>query len=86
MRDASLAYYIKNRLGFGKVKKINGGGYLLKISNPKGIEKVIQFINGKIISENKYEEITKNILNPSHASLKKEIEFKLNLKNRFKLL
>jgi hypothetical protein len=62
--DAYLAYYIKKRLGFGSVKKIkNKNAFLLVISSILGIEKVIKLINGKFRTENKYNQITNNILN-----------------------
>ena len=84
--DASLAYYIKNRLGFGSVKKVKDkNAFLLVISAKKGIEKVIHLINGKLITDNKYNQIIQNILNHrSYADFKKEIDFKLNLKKDLK--
>ena len=40
--DASLAYYIKERLGFGSVKKVkNKNAFLLIVAARKGIEKAI---------------------------------------------
>ena len=84
--DASLAYYIKNRLGFGSVKKVKDrNAFLLVISAKKGIEKVINLINGKLITDYKYNQIIQNILNhSSYADFKKEIDFKLNLKKDLK--
>ena len=84
--DASLAYYIKNRLGFGSVKKVKDkNAFLLVISAKKGIEKVIHLINGKLITDYKYNQIIQNILNhSSYADFKKEIDFKLNLNKDLK--
>ena len=84
--DASLAYYIKNRLGFGSVKKVKDkNAFLLVISAKKGIEKVIHLINGKLLTDNKYNQIIQNILNHrNYADFKKEIDFKLNLKKDLK--
>ena len=84
--DASLAYYIKNRLGFGSVKKVRDkNAFLLVISAKKGIEKVIHLINGKLLTDNKYNQIIQNILNHrNYADFKKEIDFKLNLKKDLK--
>ena len=84
--DASLAYYIKNRLGFGSIKKMKDrNAFLLVISAKKGIEKVINLINGKLITDYKYNQIIQNILNhSSYADFKKEIDFKLNLKKDLK--
>lgn len=80
--DASLAYYIKKRLGFGSVKKVtdkNSFLFILVISAKKGIEKVIKLINGKFISEDKYNQIINNILSKSnYADFLKEIDFKFN--------
>ena len=78
--DASLAYYIKNRIGYGSVKKVKDkNAFLLVISAKKGLEKVITLINGKLITENKINQINNNILNhSSYADLKKNTDFKLN--------
>ena len=79
--DVSLAYYIKARLGFGNVRKVKDkNAYLLIISSRKGLEKVINLINGKIRTESKFNQITSNILNhDNYLDLKKKISFKLNL-------
>lgn len=62
--DASLAYYIKKRLGFGSVKKVKDKNALLFIiASREGLEKVINLINGKIRTENKFNQIINNILN-----------------------
>ena len=62
--DVSLAYYIKARLGFGNVRKVKDkNAYLLIISSRKGLEKVINLINGQIRTESKFNQITSNILN-----------------------
>jgi LAGLIDADG DNA endonuclease family protein len=51
--DVSLAYYIKERVGFGSVKKVkNKNAYLIIIAAREGLEKVINLINGKIRTEN----------------------------------
>nr|QPC56059.1 LAGLIDADG endonuclease [Ophiocordycipitaceae sp.]QUT09493.1 LAGLIDADG endonuclease [Ophiocordycipitaceae sp.]QUT09521.1 LAGLIDADG endonuclease [Ophiocordycipitaceae sp.]QUT13251.1 LAGLIDADG endonuclease [Ophiocordycipitaceae sp.]DAJ12192.1 TPA_asm: LAGLIDADG endonuclease [Ophiocordycipitaceae sp.] len=51
--DASLAYYVKQRIGFGSVKKVKDKNVLvLIIRAKKGVEKVINLINGKIRREN----------------------------------
>src|SRR5699024_10126183 len=62
--DASLAYYIKKRLGFGSIKKVKEKNALLFIiATREGLEKVITLINGKIRTENKINQIINNILN-----------------------
>jgi hypothetical protein len=79
--DASLAYYIKERLGFGSIHKVKDkNALLLVIAARKGLEKVINLINGKIRTENKFDQITKNILNhENYAEFSKKISLKLNL-------
>lgn len=84
--DAFLAYYIKKRLGYGSVKKVNNkNAFLLIVAAREGIEKVINLINGKIRTENKFNQITNNILNHNkYAEFNKKISLKLNLSNDFK--
>lgn len=81
--DASLAYYIKERLGFGNVKKVKDkNAFILVLASKKGLEKVINLINGKIRTESKFNQIIINILNHDrYAEFKKTIQFKLNLNN-----
>lgn len=78
--DASLAYFIKTRLGFGSVKKIKGkNASILIVSARKGIEKVLYIINGKIRSFNTFSEINNNILNhESYLEFGYNLNFKLN--------
>jgi hypothetical protein len=84
--DVNLAYYIKERLSYGSVKKVKDkNAYLLIISKKEGITKIINLINGKIRTENKFYQITKNILGHiKFTDLKDKINFKLNLTNDFK--
>lgn len=43
--DAYLAYYIKERLGFGKVKKVKDkNAFLLIIASTEGLEKIVNLI------------------------------------------
>lgn len=79
--DASLAYYIKERLGCGSVKKVKDkNAFVLIISSRKGIEQVINLINGKIRTENKLNQINNNILNHKNfAEFNQNIRFKINL-------
>ena len=61
--DAYLAYYIKERLGFGNVKKVKDkNAFLLIIASTEGLEKIVNLINGKIRTENKFHQINNNIL------------------------
>jgi Cytochrome C and Quinol oxidase polypeptide I/LAGLIDADG endonuclease/LAGLIDADG-like domain len=81
--DAFLAYYLKKRLGFGNVKKIdNKNAYLLIISNKKGILKILNLINGKLRTKNKFDQVGKNILShKNYTEIKENINFTLNLTN-----
>lgn len=72
--DASLAYYIKQRIGYGSVKKIKHKNVIIFIiAASKGIDKVIKLINGKVRTDNL------NLLDNTNT-----IEVKLNLDNNFK--
>lgn len=84
--DASLAYYLKNRLGFGSVKKVKDkNAFILVIAARKGLLKVINLINGKIRRESKFYQITNNILsNPNYIEYSKIVNFKLNLNKDLK--
>ena len=79
--DVSLAYYIKEKIGFGTVKKVKDkNAFLLIIASREGLKKVITLINGKIRTENKYNQIINNILNhKSFSEFSKTISLKLNL-------
>jgi hypothetical protein len=60
-KDASLAYYIKARLGFGHVYKLKGKHsvrYLLRHS--QGLKTILLLINGKFLSSNKIDQLLKN--------------------------
>ena len=81
--DVSLAYYIKERLGFGNVRKVKDkNAYLLIISKKDGLLKIINLINCKLRTLNKYSQVINNILNHSLYN-KENIEFKMNLFNDF---
>jgi hypothetical protein len=61
--DAFLAYYLKERLGYGNVKKVKDkNAYLLVISNKKGMLHVINLINGKLRTEHRFNQVMDNIL------------------------
>lgn len=79
--DASLAYYLKNRLGFGCVKKAKDKNAFILVIAAKGLVKVINLIKGKIRRESKFYQITNNILsNHNYIEFSKIVNFKLNLK------
>jgi hypothetical protein len=61
--DAFLAYYLKNKLGCGNVRKVKDkNAYLLIISNKEGMLHVINLINGKLRTENRFNQVLNNIL------------------------
>jgi len=63
INDASLAYYIKKRIGYGVIKKIKNNDLTLKyISNFKGTIIIAKLINGKLRT-NKIEYFNLNIIN-----------------------
>jgi hypothetical protein len=60
--DASLAYYIKSRIGYGHVHKIkNKRAIKYVISNLNGLIKVVELINGKLRTE-KLSSFHKNLI------------------------
>lgn len=81
--DAFLAYYIKKRLGHGKVKKVKGkNAYILVISNKQGILNVIDLVNGKLRTWNKFSQVIDNLLNnKSYKDL--NLKFTMNNSNNF---
>ena len=84
--DASLAYYIKKRIGYGSVRKVKDkNAILLIIAAKKGLEIVLNLINNKLRTENKFNQVKKNILNHiNYAEFSKTIDFKLNLSDDLK--
>jgi hypothetical protein len=75
-RDISLAYFIKKRIGHGNIYKIKDKKAVRYIcKNYNGINVVLSLINGKLLSNGKYEQLIKhnyqktfniNILPPTH--------------------
>lgn len=93
--DASLAYYIKKRVGFGSVKRVatikDKNAFLLIIAAKKGIEKVIELINGKIRTVNKFNQINSYMrvarIHENYVECRsalKTINFNLNSSGDFK--
>jgi hypothetical protein len=77
--DASLAYFIKKRLGYGSVKKITTrNSYILVVSSSEGLKKAINLINGKFRSEKILNQINTKILNNNKFT---DLKTKINLKN-----
>ena len=61
--DAFLAYYLKERLGYGNVRKVKDkNAYLLIVSNKNGMLNVINLINGKLKTEHRFNQVVNNVL------------------------
>lgn len=59
--DTFLAYYIKKRIGFGNVYKIKNKKAVRYICRHiKGLEIIINLINGKLVSSLKYDQLIKH--------------------------
>lgn len=83
--DVSLAYFLKEKLGFGNVRKVKDkNAYLLILSKTEGLIKVINLINSKLRTLSKYNQVINNILShPKYEGLKKSIKFEINSTNNF---
>lgn len=81
--DAFLAYYLKERLSNCNVRKIKDkNAYILIVSKKEGILSVLNLINGKLRSENRFNQVINNILNnDKYKDL--GINFVMNLTNDF---
>jgi hypothetical protein len=76
-KDASLAYYIKKKIGYGNIYKVkNKKAIIFVISKQLGLINVLELINGKIRTENKLNQINENIL--INSKIKLSSEFKRN--------
>ena len=80
--DAFLAYYLKKELGNCNVRKVKDkNAYLLIVSKKEGILNVLKLVNGKLRSENRFNQII-DILN--HDRYKNiNINFTMNLTDDF---
>jgi hypothetical protein len=78
--DASLAYYLKDKLGYGNVHKIkNKNAIKWIISNRLGIQKIIELINGKIRTKNKLDQLNKLLNTKNYLYLKETVQLTLNI-------
>lgn len=86
--DISLAYFIKKQIGYGSVYKVKKkNAVTLVIAAKKGLETVINLINGKLRSKNKFKQISKNIVNNiKFLDFNKIVSLKLNTSDDFKNL
>jgi hypothetical protein len=80
--DVSLAYYIKKRLGYGSVHKIKSkNAFNLDISHKLGVEKIVHLINGKIRTENKFNQLKEMLNLNKFLYLKRSIILDINKSN-----
>ena len=84
--DIQLAYYIKEQIGYGNVRKVkNKNAVLFILAKKKGIEVVVNLIHNKLRTTSKFYQITNNILqNYKFIDLKKTINISLNTSNDLK--
>lgn len=81
--DVDLAYYVKKTLGYGHVNKVKDKNvYLFIVSKKDGIIKVLNLINGKLRTVNKFNQVKNNILTNSKYS-EQNLEFLINESNNF---
>ena len=81
--DAFLAYYLKEKLGNCNVRKVKDkNAYLLIVSKKEGILNVLNLINGKLRSENRFNQVVNNILSHDRY-IGINIDFTMNLSDDF---
>ena len=62
--DVSLAYIIKTRIGYGNVYPIKGKKAVRYICrHEKGLQRVLLLINGKLVSQSKYDQLIRHNYN-----------------------
>lgn len=83
--DIQSAYYIRERINHGLVRKVqNKNAVLLIVSTPKGIERVINLINNKFRTTNIFDQITNNILaSTQFLEFSKIVTLGLNTSNNY---
>ena len=84
--DVQLAYYIKKQLGHGIVRKIKDKkAVIFVVASQKGMESVLNLINGKLRTTSKFSQITNNILaHPRYLNYSKNVSLNLNTSNNLK--
>jgi hypothetical protein len=81
--DAFLAYYLKEKLGNCNVRKVKDkNAYLLIVSKKEGILNVLNLINGKLRSENRFNQVVNNILSHDRY-IGINIDFTMDLSDDF---
>lgn len=51
IEDVKLGYWLKKRIGFGKIIKVSENKYIYKLDHPKGLDYVFQLVKNKLITE-----------------------------------
>jgi len=82
LKDISLAYFIKKRIGFGSVKKIkNKKAVVFIISSIKGLIVVFNLINGKLRHFIKFNQVNNIISNLKYKELNESERFNFSMNN-----
>lgn len=83
IKSISLAYYIKERIGYGSVKKVKDkNAFLFILTSFYGLEKVLSLIHSKIRGENIINQIDNNIVSHKRfVELKDKYPLELNKSN-----
>lgn len=77
--DASLAYYIKTRIGYGTVTKVKSkNAYILTVTKREGLQILLNLINGKLRTQSKCDAVFKYILNVYVEPLNLNENFHIN--------
>ena len=81
--DVDLAYFVKKTLGYGHVYKVKDkNAYLFILSNKDGLIKILNLVNRKLRTINKFNQVKYNILtNPKYSE--ENFEFFKNETNNF---
>lgn len=80
--DASLAYYIKSLIGYGRIWKSRYWTNHLDVSNSIGLSRIIYLINGKLKNEYRINELVNNISSPINK-IYPNINITMDLNNNF---
>lgn len=81
--DVSLAYFIKERLSCGSVKKVKDkNAYLFIISNKDGMMNVLNLINGKLRNLNRFNQVINKVLTNSKY-INENLIFRINDTNNY---
>jgi hypothetical protein len=80
--DASLAYYIKKKIGYGKVYK-NKKAILFVLDHQLGLIKVLNLINGKIRFQSRLDQINNLLVQTKLKNFTNITSFKKNKDNNF---